>query len=316
MSDEKNENLKAAYQQLCDSYRAIDDFRTKLLGFLPLATGSGIFLLLGPLSDKNTGDLAQQFMLPVGAFGFVITLGLFCYELYGIKKCHHLIKAGKQSEVGLRVGGQFRNRPREVAHIINEPFAAGVIYPAVLAAWTFLALRFVWPQNDAWPPYASWIAIAVFIVGFAVLFIYDLVLRKRREPVIGDRTKTKQEQINKQNMFLMYNGDKAERAKIASDIVWHEPGDNPVSGTHHGFKEYTKLMPTRMAPSASWDFTLGEVMVNGDFAMITFRLQGECKNKTIDLRGGHLMKFNDEGQIVEGWGFTDNQDVLDEFLSQ
>ncbi len=34
MSDEKNENLRAAYQQLCESYRAIDDFRTKLLGFL------------------------------------------------------------------------------------------------------------------------------------------------------------------------------------------------------------------------------------------------------------------------------------------
>src|SRR5258706_10710692 len=33
MSDEKDENLKAVYQQLCDSYRAIDDFRTKLLGF-------------------------------------------------------------------------------------------------------------------------------------------------------------------------------------------------------------------------------------------------------------------------------------------
>ncbi len=41
MSDEKNENLKAPYQQLCDSYRAINDFRTKLLGFLPLATGGG-----------------------------------------------------------------------------------------------------------------------------------------------------------------------------------------------------------------------------------------------------------------------------------
>jgi hypothetical protein len=45
MSDEKNENLKTVYQQLCESYRAIDDFRAKLLGFLPLATGTGIFLL-------------------------------------------------------------------------------------------------------------------------------------------------------------------------------------------------------------------------------------------------------------------------------
>jgi hypothetical protein len=29
------DNLRAIYQELCNSYRAIDDFRTKLLGFLP-----------------------------------------------------------------------------------------------------------------------------------------------------------------------------------------------------------------------------------------------------------------------------------------
>jgi hypothetical protein len=29
----------AAYEELCTSYRAIDDFRAKLLGFLPLVTG-------------------------------------------------------------------------------------------------------------------------------------------------------------------------------------------------------------------------------------------------------------------------------------
>ncbi len=92
---------------------------------------------------------------------------------------------------------------------------------------------------------------------------------------------TKQERTNKQNVFLMYNGDEAECANTAPDITWHEPGHNPLSG----FKEYKKLISTRMAPSACWDFTLGEVMVNGDFAMITFRLQDECKNKTIDLRG-------------------------------
>jgi len=103
----KNENLKAAYQQLCDSYRAIDDFRMKLLGFLPLATGGGIFLLLGPLSDEKTSRLAQSFTLPVGIFGFVITFGLFCYEIYGIKKCGRLIEAGNRVELGCASVGNF-----------------------------------------------------------------------------------------------------------------------------------------------------------------------------------------------------------------
>jgi hypothetical protein len=279
MSDEKNENLRAAYQQLCDSYRAIDDFRTKLLGFLPLATGSGIFLLLGPLSDEKTSHLAKPYTLPVGIFGFVITFGLFCYELNGIKKCDHIIKAGKQNEVRLCIGGQFLSRPREVAYFIHEPFAAGIIYPAVLAAWTFIALAFPEPKVATWAPYALWIAIIVFFVGFVVSFIYNLWLRfdpwlrfKRwlrikkdhALPTKEELAMTKQEQRNLQNVRHMYTGFKVEGTNIAPNIVWHVPGHNPISGTYNGFKEYTKLMPSRMEPLTCWDCTLEEVMVNGN----------------------------------------------------
>ena len=35
----------AAYSEVCKSYHAIDDFRMKLLGALPLASLVGIFLL-------------------------------------------------------------------------------------------------------------------------------------------------------------------------------------------------------------------------------------------------------------------------------
>lgn len=192
MSDEKNENLKAAYQQLCDSYRAIDDFRAKLLGFLPLATGTGLFLLLGPLSNQT-----QPYLGPIGAFGLAITLGLFCYELYGIKKCHHLIEAGQYIEGQLSIPGQFLNRPRAVAGWINEPFAAGIIYPAVLAAWMFLASAFPWPRAVAWSSYALWITIVVFLSGLAVSLFYNWRLRRdQARPVIGGGTMTEQAQRN------------------------------------------------------------------------------------------------------------------------
>ena len=45
-----DENTLTAYKKLCTSYRAIDDFRAKLLGFLPLATG-GVFLLIDKPED-------------------------------------------------------------------------------------------------------------------------------------------------------------------------------------------------------------------------------------------------------------------------
>ena len=126
---------------------------------------------------------------------------------------------------------------------------------------------------------------------------------------------TEQDNHNIEVVRRMYTGDEAERANIAQDIVWHVPGHNPVSGDYHGFEEYTKLMPVRMAPLTQWDFTLEDMMVNRNYVMTTWRMEGERKGKTIDIRGGHLFRISAEGKVVEGWGFTNDQDTLDDFFS-
>jgi ketosteroid isomerase-like protein len=105
------------------------------------------------------------------------------------------------------------------------------------------------------------------------------------------------------------------RASRSADIVWHVPGHNPVSGEYRGYRAYTELMPSRMAPLTRWDFELGDVMVNGSYVVATFRLQGERKGRTVNLKGAHIMRLNDRHQVVEGWGFTDDQDALDGYFS-
>ena len=61
--------------------------------------------------------------------------------------------------------------------MINEPFASGVIYPAVLAAWTFLALVSTSLENSTSLANAQWGAVRVFIVGFAVSLIFSFLLK-------------------------------------------------------------------------------------------------------------------------------------------
>jgi hypothetical protein len=183
---QKNSNQMEAYKLLCSSYHAIDDFRSKLLGFLPIASGTGIFFLQEKIPwDKFTGnncDLleakAKNIFTAGGSFGFLVTLGLFAFELYGIKKCCALIQAGKRMEESLKItNGQFTKRPQNIAGIINEPFASGVIYSAALAAWSFFELLFVVPNSQT----NLLISVGIFLIGFAGTLGYDSHLRRRAD---------------------------------------------------------------------------------------------------------------------------------------
>ena len=88
-----DDNLRTAYEQVCTSFHAIDDFRSKLLGFLPLVTGGGLILLTGPADEVR-----EEFFGPVGLFGILATIGLLAYELNGMKRCRELIYDGGPRE--------------------------------------------------------------------------------------------------------------------------------------------------------------------------------------------------------------------------
>jgi hypothetical protein len=125
-----------AYQELCKSYQSIVDFRAKLLGFLPLASGASLFALLG-----NGTNPVPYYAWVVGLFGFAITLGLFLYELRGLQRAAVLERTGRELEAELGLdNGQFSVQPTAQLHGFVDPRgAAWVIYPAVLAAWAYLA---------------------------------------------------------------------------------------------------------------------------------------------------------------------------------
>jgi len=170
------QNEMQAYNLLCVSYHAVDDFRAKLLGFLPVITGAGMGFLLEKLQiTQGLPPATQNGLAAAGVFGFLITCGLFAYEIYGIKKCAALITAGKQMEDALHMdNGQFKSRPQNVAKVINEPFAAAVIYPTVLAAWAYFACAFAWPAANPLLP------IVVLLSGFVGMLLYEFRLRTRQ----------------------------------------------------------------------------------------------------------------------------------------
>jgi hypothetical protein len=171
------QKIITAYQAVCNSYHAIDDFRAKLLGLLPLASGAGIFLVLEKFDLDKLSSETKSILTAVGMFGFLITLGLFSYEIYGIKKCAALIEVGKRMEELMEIkNGQFIKRPQRSMWFINEPFASAIIYSTVMAMWAFFCLHFNYSGLNPHVP------IFVFVYGFVGTIIYDFQLQRHFRP--------------------------------------------------------------------------------------------------------------------------------------
>src|SRR6266851_2948961 len=104
---DREEDLRTAYQAVCDRHRQIDDFRGKLLALLPIASGAAALLLL------SQSDAIKKYLTPIGLYGCAVTAGLFLYELYGVSVCLQVMAQAGELETMLHVPegmGLFRDR--------------------------------------------------------------------------------------------------------------------------------------------------------------------------------------------------------------
>ncbi len=108
-----------------------------------------------------------------------------------------------------------------------------------------------------------------------------------------------------------------DRSMFAPDFVWHVPGDSPVAGTYRGEVEYFETRVQRMAPMDEWSLTVNRVIANpaARSALVLFRLTGVRKGLRAGTDGYHVVRFNPEGLVEEGFSFVEDQDALDVLFS-
>jgi ketosteroid isomerase-like protein len=102
---------------------------------------------------------------------------------------------------------------------------------------------------------------------------------------------------------------------FAPDAVWYVPGNNPVSGPYRGLEAMTYDMGARMQPLDDWRIKVVDVMGNGDMVVSVTFIVGQRRGRSVDMLGGHVFRFDDEGRIAEVRGFAADQRALDEFFS-
>jgi ketosteroid isomerase-like protein len=101
---------------------------------------------------------------------------------------------------------------------------------------------------------------------------------------------------------------------FAPDVVWHVPGDNPVSGPYNGFTAIANDMTARMQPLDEWRIEPRHMMGNADMVVAVVHLYGQRRGRSIRTHGAHVFRFDDQGRICEAWGFTEDQAGLDELF--
>jgi hypothetical protein len=145
------------YQELCKAHSTIVDFRSKLLALLPIAAGGSLLLF----AKSGDADL-RQWAPPAGTFAFLVTLGLFVYELRQIRECLNLRCQAAEAETSLRIPhrlGQFRDAPPLSGRIVGFELASWIVYTTVLTSWAFLAAMGVFSPQRANSPDPSTAAV-------------------------------------------------------------------------------------------------------------------------------------------------------------
>jgi hypothetical protein len=166
---EESEGYKALYEEVCRQHDGITDFRAKLLGFLPLASGAAILLL-----PKNGAALSVHapHLLAIGMFGILVTMGLFVHEIRGIEKCVTLIKVARSLEK--RLSNELEGAFRSKRPAIEMRTPARIIYFAVALAWAYIAVvgavslpdEYTLLKDNPIIYFVSWIVPFAFAFGF------------------------------------------------------------------------------------------------------------------------------------------------------
>ena len=105
-------------------------------------------------------------------------------------------------------------------------------------------------------------------------------------------------------------------ALLTDDLVWHQPGKNPFSGTHTGKAAVYKMIGGMMAASQG-SFAITQTTsfaCNADLVAVTIEFSAQTPVSKMQMGGVDLLRI-EGGLIKEVWLFSADQACEDQFWS-
>ncbi len=99
------------------------------------------------------------------------------------------------------------------------------------------------------------------------------------------------------------------------DVVWHYPGNSPLSGEHKGRDAVLGFLGQFMERTGgTYQARLREVMANEDYATGWANDVATRDGKLLDVNAVVVFQMSD-GRVLEAWHYFDDLAGLDEFWS-
>ncbi len=111
-------------------------------------------------------------------------------------------------------------------------------------------------------------------------------------------------------------GDMATLTELFSeDTVWHEPGNNPLSGELRG-REAVFAMFARIAELSGGTYraVVHDILANDEHVVVVSRMTGTRQGKETNSAAVQVYHMRNE-KITEAWNFFQDQRAFDEFWS-
>ena len=101
-------------------------------------------------------------------------------------------------------------------------------------------------------------------------------------------------------------GDFSGLARLfADDAVWHVRGDSPLAGDHAGRQDIVDfLRKLAQETHESFMFELHDILANDQHTVVLAHTTVQREDVTYTADEVHVFCTNDQGLIIEAWGFT------------
>lgn len=97
---------------------------------------------------------------------------------------------------------------------------------------------------------------------------------------------------------------------LADDVVWHVPGDNPLSGTYRGQQEVFGMFGRIAELNDAFSQELHDVLANDDHVVALVNQTMERAGRTLTGHVVHVAHIED-GELTTFWAYNEDQPAVD-----